>query len=146
MSDDLQRRGLANSILARLPSANLGELRLLDAALTTIEILRAGGDRQWERHLATGPGDVDRSYHLVGWSTNPAAVTLCRGSWPSDDRCEAHPNPPIEERCSACSLAVVGGSLLGQALLDVADQLAILDRERAELQEQARAEMLGEGR
>ena len=151
MSDDLQLRGLLRGFMARLPLCNLGEARVLDVALTTLEQIRGGGDRQWQRRIATGPGDVDRSWHLTKPRRPPfqpqpdpwadGVVTACSGSWDLTDAAETSLNPPIDERCHACWRAACGGSAIGMALLEVAGQLAIQDRDRAELREAARDEM-----
>ena len=145
MSDELQRAALARSIGVRLHLCSLGETRLLDVVLQVIEQLRAGGDRRWERRIATGRGDSDSVFHLVRQMPSSGVVTtLCNGSWGFADRTEAPDSPPLDERCEACWRAACGGSAIGMALLDVVGQIAIHDRDTAELREQARAEMVGE--
>jgi hypothetical protein len=145
MSHDLQRTAIARSIAARLPLASLDEIRLLDVALETIEAIRHGDGRTWMRRVATGPGDVDTSFH----ATRPLRAlmaTACGGSWPIEDAAEASPNPPLEERCHACWRAAAarspGGPALGETLLVLVAEMAERDRERAGLREAARDEML----
>lgn len=145
MTDEIQRRGLLRSLTACLADCSYEELRVLDVPLQTLLMIRAGGDRQWQRRIATGPGDVDRSWHLARYRAGfrPASVvTLCSGSWAALDAIETSLNPPLEERCHACWREACGGSAIGMALLEVVGQLAILDRDRAELREQVRDEMV----
>lgn len=143
MSNNLELRALLRSFTARLASLSCEEARLLDVAWQAIEQVRAGGDRQWQRRIATGPGDVDTSWHLERAGTRKVVKTACRGSWPTSDGVDMHPNPPLHERCDVCWSTVVGGSAIGMALLEVARQLAIQDAEREAQHERDRAEVVG---
>lgn len=143
--DEIRRQALARDIARRLQLAGQDELRAVDRVFLTFEIIREGaGDRRWQRRLPTGPGDRDRSFHLV--IGRPWVVeTLCNGSWRFADRSEQRTNPPLAERCRACWLRAVDGDWLAVQLIALANELEDEDRERAELREQARAEMLEPG-
>lgn len=145
MPDDLLRAALARSIAARLPLWSEEELRALDVVALTFEAIRHGDGRDWLRHVATGPGDIDDDFHLAR-RLRATVATACGGSWPIDDAVEQSPNPPLLERCEACWRAAAysspGGPALGEALLVVVAEMAERDQERKELREQARAEML----
>lgn len=146
MPDELLCTALARSIAVRLPLASHDELRAVDIVLQTLEAIRHGDGRDWFRRVATGPGDVDRSYHLAR-RLRATITTACGGSWPIDDAVEVSPNPPLVERCDACwreaAASSPGGPAVGEALLFVVAELAERDRERAGLREAARVEMLG---
>lgn len=148
MPDELLCTALVRSIAVRLPLASHDELRVTDIVLQTLEAIRHGEGRDWLRRVATGPGDVDRSYHLAR-RLRATIVTACGGSWLIDDAVEVSPNPPLVERCDACwreaAASSPGGPVVGEALLFVVAELAEQDRERAGLREAALAEMLGEG-
>lgn len=146
MPDDLLCNALARGIAVRLPLASEGELRAVDVVLQTLEAIRHGDGRDWLRRLATGPGDVDRDYHLAR-RLRATYATACGGSWELDDAVDLSPNPPLVERCHACWRAAAasspGGPALGEALLVVVAEMEERDQERHELREAARAEMLG---
>jgi len=138
MSADLQRRGLASDLTRRLQLASHDELRLADAALTAIEQARG---LQWERRIATGPGDVDRLFHIATPRLSRGIVeTRCRGSWPFADPVERQSNVPVVERCLECWRAVADHPI-SVGLLAVVEDLCAQDVERAELREAARREM-----
>lgn len=146
MSDELRRQALARDIARRMQLASFYELRVIDRALLELERSREGaGELRWERRLPTGPGDVDdsvRSVHLVTALPSRGVVeTLCTESWPFNDLTERWCNPPIDKRCLACWRRSAGRSRA--ALVDIAAEIALEDRQRADLHEQARAEMLG---
>lgn len=147
MAYDLLCAALARSIAVRLPLASHEELRAFDVVLQTLEAIRHGDGRDWLRRVATGPGDVDPSYHLAR-PLRATIVTACGGSWLIDDAVELSPNPPLVERCHACWRAAAysspGGPALGEALLVVVAEMAELDRELKKLREQARLELLGQ--
>lgn len=140
--DDLQRRGLLRGFGPRLGPFNLGEARQLSAAMDAIERARHGGDRQWCRRIATGPGDVDTSFHLAKPNQLTGVVrTLCRGVWAIGDATETMENVPLELRCDACAIALADGDLLALALIAVAQQLRLEDQEHAGLQQEAADEI-----
>jgi len=144
-NDDLAHQALLRDIGRRLQLTSHGEACLVDRGLVAIERIRCGGDRRWERRVPTGPGDHDTSFHLATPRASAGIVaTLCNGSWPLGDAVETTANVPIADRCRACWRAAVGDNPLALALIDLADELAVEDRGRAELREAARAEMLGE--
>jgi hypothetical protein len=139
--DDLQRRALASDLARRLQLASLDELCLIDAALTAIEQARS---LQWERRIATGPGDVDRLFHIATPRPSRGVVeTGCRGSWAFGDMVERQPSVPVAERCLECWRAVADHPI-AVGLLAIVEDIVARDIERAELREAARREMLGE--
>lgn len=149
MGDELQHSILARSIAGRAQLSSLAEVRVLDVFLATIEAIRNGpAGHAWTRRIATGPGDVDTSYHLAR-PLRATIATACGGSWLIDDAVEPSPNPPLEERCHACWRAAAatatatspGGPALGEALLVVVAELALEDREIAGRRKSARGEM-----
>lgn len=141
--DEIRRQALVRDLTRRCQLAGLDELRVIDRALLELERVREGaGDRRWERRLPTGPGDVDRSFHLVTGRPSLGVVeTLCNGSWGFTDLAEHQDNPPLEERCGACWRHAVATDWFAVALIDLADEIAAEDIRKAELHEQARAEM-----
>lgn len=148
MPDDLQHSILARSIAGRAQLSSLAEVRVLDVCLATLEAIRNGpAGHAWTRRLATGPGDIDTSYHLAR-RLRATIATACGGSWLIDDAVEVSTNPPLDRRCHACWRAAAasspGGPALGEALLVVVAEMALEDREVAGRREQARSEMLGE--
>jgi hypothetical protein len=144
--DELAHQGLIRDIGRRLQLTSHGEACMVDRGLAAIERIRCGGDRRWERRIPTGTGDHDTSFHLATPRARAGVVaTLCNGSWPLGDAVETTANVPLEERCRACWRAAVGDDRLALQLLELADELAAEDQERAELREAARAEMLGAG-
>ncbi len=118
---------------------------MVDRGLVAIERIRCGGDRRWERRVATGAGDRDTSFHLaIARPSAGVVMTLCNGSWPFGDAVETVANVPLAERCRACWRAAVADDRFALALVELAGELAAEDQERAELREAARAEMLGQ--
>lgn len=143
-NDDLAHQALIRSITPRLQLTSHGEACMVDRVLVLIERIRCGGDRRWERRVPTGAGDHDTSFHLATLRAGAGIVaTLCNGSWPLGDAVETTANAPLADRCRACWRSAVADDPLALVLVDVADELAAEDRDRADLREAARVEMLG---
>ncbi len=138
---DLQRNALARDVSMRLLRASHDQLRCLDRLLTRLEQLR---DLSWTRHVATGPNDVDDSFHLA-FARDSRMVTRCNGSWPEGDAVETSlDGPPLHEMCGACVERWARGKDIAlYGLLDLARDLATDDLIHAELHELARVEMTG---
>lgn len=124
MSDDLRCRGLFANLTARLRCASFAELQLIDRALETLEGVRERDayGRRWERRIATGPGDVDRSWHLA-LRGSEYVRTACKGSWLADDATEQADSPPLKDRCRACWREAVRLDPVGLALIDELDEV-----------------------
>ena len=141
MADVQQRNALARTITARVLSAPLDVLRALDRLILRIDQLRA---LSWTRRIATGPGDVDLSYHLVSVVAGSMA-TRCNGRWFAGDTVETSlEGPPLHEMCAACVERWARGhdrELYG--VLDLARDLRTEDIANAALHEAARLEMIG---
>lgn len=61
----------------------------------------------WTRRLATGPHDIDGSYHVTSPATG-STETLCRGRWLASDAVEHSDNPGPGERCDECERVAIG--------------------------------------
>jgi len=147
MDNPIQRQALSRDLARRNQLASHDELRVIDRALLRLEQRRRGhGDEhRWERRLPTGPGDVDRAFHLARPAPSRGVVqTLCRGSWPIGDLVETQDNVPLVERCAACWRCAAQHDPLEFALIDALGELLAEDMEREQLHEAARREMLGE--
>lgn len=142
MSHDLQLTAIARSIAKRLPELSLESAHLVDTFIATLEHIANAGE--WERRVATGPGDVDASWHLVR-HLRATVATSCGGSWAITDEVEQHDSPPVAERCETCWRAAAasspGGPALGEAILVLVAETAERDRESAARQERTRDEM-----
>lgn len=134
---DLQRGALARDITRRLLSADIESLCVIDRLAVRLEQLRA---LSWTRRLATGAGDVDSTFHLVGLSAG-SMVTRCNGRWFERDPVETADSPPLDQLCEECVrrwARAKGVHLYG--LLDLAHDLATEDLEREALREIKRLE------
>lgn len=130
MTDEIRRQALDRVLSRRLLDAITGEFEIVDRVLLELEKLRDGaGGSPWRRRLATGPGDVDRSYHLTRRELG-AVTTLCRGGWRSGDRSEFAFNPPLEERCTACWRRVVAGDEIALRVLELVELMGAEGRAR----------------
>lgn len=150
--DPIRHRAIADNIAARLRCCSILELQVIDQALGTLEGVRERDalGRRWERRIATGPGDVDRSWHLVKARQRRDAATLqlvsdgvetaCRARWAPNDATEAIDNPPLLERCGACWREAVQGDALALALIDAVDEIAARERALDEAHERERDE------
>jgi hypothetical protein len=137
---DIRRRGLLASLAGRLQAASHDELRVLDRVLTRLEQQRF----TWRRRIATTARDADTRWHLASIECGCSFVTRCHGRWSKADGDERSPSPPVAERCLACQRAGWEGVELDQLIGAVLELLAAEDRERADLRESARAEMIGD--
>lgn len=148
MSDPIRHRALADNLAARLRVCSIAEQWLIDRALGSLEGVRERDvfGRRWERRIATGPGDIDRSWHLVSRFDHDVrrhiATTACNGSWMRDDPTETLNSPPLEERCTACWREAVQGDALGLALIDAWGEIQAEERAKEGLREAAREEMV----
>lgn len=128
---------LVRTLSKRVAAASLAELRVLERVLDQLEIQRR--DR-WERRLATGPGDVDRSFHLVHVSGG-SVCTLCNGRWDLGDAVETQAYPTLGDRCPACLRRAGRNSMADALIYDVEAEIAAEDRAAADRQAVARALM-----
>lgn len=73
------------------------------------------GSTAWARH----PGD--RLWHAVSVVVfDGSTVTHCRGRWPtSDDGVEWSNRPPHEERCDACTAALIELGMIERGLREL---------------------------
>lgn len=140
---------LLSNLIARLRASSTHEHRLVSLALGTLEGVRGGDSfgRRWERRIATGPGDVDRDWHLTRQHSaiephDWKVTTACNGAWRFDDHVEQTDNPPLPERCTTCWRAAVQGDPLALALIDAWLAMEAEDRRKAGEQERARDEMV----
>jgi hypothetical protein len=140
---ELRRNALSRDVTSRLIRASHDELRVVDRLVTRLEHLRS---LSWTRRLATGPGDVDRVFHLVACADG-RVVTRCNGSWWIGDAVETSIDGPLlRELCRACvERWAHGKDIQLYGLLDLARDLATEDLARAALHEAADREMNGGG-
>lgn len=140
---------LASNLAARLRASAPADLQLIDRALGSLEGVRERDTfgRRWTRRIATGPGDVDRDWHLTRQHSaiephDWKVTTACKGTWAFDDHVEQTDDPPLEERCTACWREAVQGDPLGLALIAAWGEIQDEARARAENHERERDEMV----
>jgi hypothetical protein len=70
--------------------------------------------------------------------------TLCRGSWPFGDLTATRANVPLGERCLACWRRAAGCDAFEGALIEAWLDLETEDRDREQLHEAVRDELMRE--
>lgn len=139
---EVARQALARDLARRLLDlrCSVDELRVIGAVADRLERMRL---RPWERRIPTGPGDVDRYYHLTT-IVRGSVVTGCNGRWPIIDAVERVASPLLADRCDACWRSLVRSHAVDELIVEVALALAAEDRAHDDQLEGARAELVNE--